>query len=62
MGEAKRRGTFEERKALAEAKKTSEPAARRPMSAYGIMPRGKSRAGLLIAAALAMSAGAVRGR
>ena len=58
MGEAKRRGTFEERKALAEAKKAAEPP-KRPMSAYGIRPRGKSRAGLMIAAALAMSADVV---
>jgi hypothetical protein len=55
MGEAKRRGTFDERKALAEEKKASEPPAR-PVSPYGIRPRGKSRVGLLIAAALAMSA------
>jgi len=61
MGEAKRRGTFEERKALAETKKAAEPP-KPPVSAYGIRPRGKSRAGLLIAAALAISAGAVQGR
>lgn len=61
MGEAKRRGTFEEREALAKAKKATEPP-KRPMSAYGIRPRGKSRAGLMIAAALAMSAGVIHGR
>lgn len=61
MGEAKRRGSFEERKANAIAKKDAEPP-KRPASAYRISPRGKSNVGLLLAAALAASAMPLRGR
>jgi len=57
MGQAKQRGTFEERKALAIANKAAEPR-KQPVSAYGTIAhrRGKSHLGLLMAAALSASA------
>jgi hypothetical protein len=48
MGQAKRRGSFEERKELAITKKAAEPPKKQV-----VRPRGKSNAGLLMAAALA---------
>lgn len=55
MGEAKRRGTFEERRAQAIEKEKRRPKAA-PISPYEIRPRGKSRAGLMLASALLMAA------
>ena len=55
MGEAKRRGTYEERAEMARVRDWCESEARR--KAEAIRPRGKSRALPLVAMAAAMVAG-----
>lgn len=55
MGEAKRRGTYEERAEMARVRDWCESEAKR--KAEAIRPRGKSRARMLVAMAAAMMAG-----
>ena len=55
MGEAKLRGSFEERKAM--ATKRAREARKERAKREAARPKGKSRAGQLLAAALAIVAG-----